>query len=71
MYKTIQDLEEINFKKLKQEDRLAIMLNIIDNLNDITPFKDYFLNDDLYILREKAFKDIKEIIEVLDDDDLY
>ena len=35
MYKTIEDLEAINFQKLEQENRLKIILQIVDESNDI------------------------------------
>ena len=53
MYKTIEDLEAINFQKLEQENRLNIILQIVDESNDIRDFKDYFLKEDMYILRKR------------------
>jgi len=53
MYKTIEDLEAINFQKLEQENRLQIILQIVDESNDIRDFKDYFLKEDMDILRRR------------------
>jgi hypothetical protein len=53
MYKTIEDLEAVNFQKLEQEDRLNIILKIVDESNDIRNFKDYFLKEDMDILRKR------------------
>ena len=53
MYKTIEDLEAINFQKLEQEDRLQIILQIVDESNDIRDLKDYFLKEDMDILRRR------------------
>ena len=57
MYKTIEDLETINFKKLEQEDRLKIILQIVDESNDIVKFSDYFLKEDMDILRKRNKKE--------------
>ena len=54
MYKTIEDLEAINFQKLEQENRLKIILQIVDESNDIRDFKDYFLKEDMDILRKRS-----------------
>ena len=54
MYKTIEDLEAINFQKLEQENRLKILLQIVDASNDIRDFKDYFLKEDMDILRKRS-----------------
>ena len=54
MYKTIEDLEAINFQKLEQENRLKIILQIVDASNDIRDFKDYFLKEDMDILRKRS-----------------
>ncbi len=40
MYKTIEDLEKINFKQLTQDERLVIILEIVDESNDIRNFMD-------------------------------
>jgi len=57
MYKTIEDLEAINFQKLEQENRLQIILQIVDVSNDIRDFKDYFLKEDMDILRKRNKKE--------------
>ena len=57
MYKTIEDLEAINFQKLEQEDRLQIILKIVDESNDIRKFSDYFLKEDMDILRKRNKKE--------------
>ena len=54
MYKTIEDLEAINFQKLEQENRLKIILQIVDASHDIRDFKDYFLKEDMDILRKRS-----------------
>lgn len=54
MYKTIEDLEKINFKQLSQDERLVIILDIVDESNDITQFKDYFSKEDINILMERT-----------------
>jgi len=54
MYRTIEELESLNFKELPQEERLTIMLSIIDNLDiDISQFKKYFLKEDIDILKKR------------------
>jgi len=60
MYKTIEDLEAINFQKLEQEDRLKIILQIVDESNDIRYFKDYFLKEDMNILRKRSKQETKK-----------
>jgi hypothetical protein len=53
MYRTIEELESLNFKELPQEERLTIMLSIIDNQDiDISQFKKYFLREDIDILKK-------------------
>lgn len=54
MYKTIEDLEKINFKQLTQDERLVIILEIVDESNDIRNFMDYFSKEDIKILMERT-----------------
>ena len=46
-------LRSDNFQKLEQENRLKIILQIVDESNDIRDFKDYFLKEDMDILRKR------------------
>ena len=57
-YKTIEDLEKINFKQLPQDERLTIILAIVDEYNDIQQFNDYFLPEDIQILKDINKKEI-------------
>ena len=68
-YKTIEDLEKINFKQLPQDERLTIILAIVDEYNDIRQFKDYFSPEDLKLLMDAAKKEINKYNE--DEDALY
>ena len=65
-YKTIEDLDKINFKQLPQDERLTIILAIVDKYNDIRQFKDYFSPEDIKLLKDAAKK---EIIRYNDEDD--
>lgn len=56
--KTIEDLEAINFQLKSQEERLAIILDIVDALKDIRHLKGYLPEEDLNILRARVKEDI-------------
>lgn len=62
-YKTIEDLEKINFKQLPQDERLTIILSIVDGYNDIRQFKDYFSPEDIKVLKDTTIKEINKYNE--------
>lgn len=62
-YKTIEDLEKINFKQLPQDERLTIILSIVDESNDIRQFNEYFSPEDIKVLKDAAKKEINKYNE--------
>lgn len=62
-YKTIEDLEKINFKQLPQDERLTIILAIVDESNDIRQFNEYFSPEDIKVLKDAAKKEINKYNE--------
>ena len=62
-YKTIEDLEKINFKQLPQDERLTIILSIVDEYNDIRQFNEYFSPEDIKVLKDAAKKEINKYNE--------
>lgn len=62
-YKNIEDLEKINFKQLPQDERLTIILSIVDESNDIRQFNEYFSPEDIKVLKDAAKKEINKYNE--------
>jgi hypothetical protein len=59
-YKTIQDLEAIDFLNLPQQQRLNIILSIVDNSEHIKDFINYFPKEDMKILKEQAIQETQK-----------
>ena len=62
-YKTIEDLEKINFKQLPQDERLTIILAIVDESNDIRQFNEYFSPEDIKVLELRCLSTL-EVVQI-------
>jgi hypothetical protein len=50
------DLEKIGFKQMPQDERIKIIMNIIDNSSSPSKFKDYFSSEDMRIIKDRIHK---------------
>ena len=52
-YETPADLEKIGFKQMPQDQRIKIIMDIMDNSSSPSKFMDYFSPDDMRIIKDR------------------